>query len=190
MVPLIRRRAFLAHHALPLLTLMFFLTLSLLQPFTVQAKERTIVVDENNPPKARKIKPSPDTKVINIRNRNASDKGQAADGDICPALGGYYCKSISKEARLKDGGLYLGTISGVAWREKGQPMGLYLAAAGAETPGAASGEAPEEVSTEPSIIKRLKKNTLSIQDSFYFIIDIEGIDGPVLIEPHRISISE
>jgi hypothetical protein len=186
MVRLIRRGVLLAYSALPLLPLMAFFALSLFLTIPAHARERTIIVDEKNPPKTRRIKPSGNTKVITIRSEKPAGKAPSIDGDICPALGGYYCKSVGKEAWLREAGLYLGRISGVAWRDKGQPMGLYLGALEVE----ASDKPPEDAPAKPLLLELLRKNTLSMSDTFYFIISVEGLEGPVLVEPHRIETGE
>jgi len=144
-------------------------------PCPAGAQERTIIVDEKNPPKARKTRPSGNTKVVIIKGKSDEDEPPpAADGDICSSLGGYYCKQVGREAWLGEGGMYLGRITGVAWREKGQPVGLYLGTPVKDSP----------------IEEALSKNALSKSGTFYFIIVVEGLEAPVLVEPHRIDTGE
>jgi len=157
------------------------------------AGEKTIIVDENNPPRRRQIKPSWNTRVINIINTGAAHSGPGPEGDICPLPGGYYCRSAGKEAWLKlepmvpDKGassgekawlgmseVFIGRITGVAWRGKGEAIGRYLGPLDADLP----------------LERAIRKNHLSARDSFYFIIDMEGLEGPALVEAHRIRTGE
>lgn len=174
--------------------------LSLLTAFSIappflscaHARDKTIIVDENNPPRTRQIKPSWNTRVISIINTRAADTENSPADDICPALGGYYCKSVGREAWLKlepmvpdkttisgkevwldIGAAFIGRIAGVAWKDKGGAIGRYLG----------------QLEAGFSVEKSIRKNHLSSRDSFYFIIDT-GTESPVLVETHRIIIRE
>jgi len=139
------------------------------------AEGKTIVVDENNPPKIRRARTLTNTRVICINNSPVDAKAQTTEGNICPSLGGYYCRSVSKRAWLSRSGHYLGFITGVAWRDKGAAMGQYL----------------DRLDSKDAPLKdALKRNITSASDSFYFIIDVVGIEGHILIQPHRVETGE
>lgn len=153
------------------------------QPSATLAHTRVITIDESTVPSApdvRKVKADKNTRVINIKG-GKKDVAPASSGggeDICPGLGGYYCKSVGREAWLAGvpNGFYLGRIVGVVWKDKDDVMGQYL-------------QPSAEATLSAGTLKdALLRNHLSAMDSFYLIIEVKGLEGLLLVEPHRITI--
>lgn len=148
-----------------LLCLLTAVFVAFLSSGPLSAATRSITIEGSAPPKERQIKADDKTKVIFL-------KGEAREpGDnkgLCEELEKrYYCKEVGKEAWLADSGAYLGLITGLAWKERGQTLAAY-----------------------PGPDGSIKVNHLSGRSAFYFIIMKKGAAGPVLVEPHRILTGE
>jgi len=169
-----------------LLTPLFILLLFASFIFQDKAEGKTIIVDENHPPKTRSTKSLTNTRIICINNSPSEGERQTTEDNICPSLGGYYCKSLGRQAWLRvdyptaldeDGpttSFYLGRIVGVTWRDSGQPVGMYLAA---------------RPDFSRPLSAYLRSNVPSPSDTFYLIIET-GTESTMLVEPHRIIIRE